>query len=362
MGSDSARSGEQPAWIKFQIVHHATGDPIEGVRLAVRTPGGLEVFVETDGAGRAAIDAIERGECSVWCSLENARLERTVAFVGMGPPATVGTRQSDVVPRLNAGAAAEWLAHIVEHRVQTGETLAGIAAANDMSWRELAEFNWGTSVPREVNRFLRDRVGCWKKTPDGLNYQFTSEDEPGVVYIPRPWSQTGLATEQEHVFRVRIAAGFRLLLENQADLRIPEAEYEATMADGTVRKGRLGRGGVALLKDPPPGPVEVIYPDLDDIEAKSLAACARKAMDDRDLTEVFRVLKHSRELIHDVVAMYGKYYNDYTGGGLLADIEQEATDPDERTAIEALLRIAALRSEPGDAASFTRPGASEEAV
>lgn len=352
---------EDTAWIRFVVVHHKTGEPCRGIRLGVRTPNSLEIYVVTDAAGRASVSDIKPGACSVWCPLSDARLERTVAYVGMGRPAAseAAARQGF---RGDRGTQAGWVAHVDEHRVQTGETLASVAALHDMSWKELAEFNWGSSAPREVNGFLRDRVGCWKKSPDGLNYQFTSVDEPGLIYIPRPWSQSGLATEQEHVIRVRVAAGFRLLLENQDGLRIPEAAYEATLADGTARTGRLGRGGVALIKDPPPGAVEVVYPDLDDIEAKSLAACARKAMDDRDLTEVFRVLKHSRELIHDVVAMYERYYNDYTGGGLLADIDQEATDADERDAIEALLRIAALRSEPERSGPAAVPGAPAEAI
>ncbi|GMU81658.1 MAG: hypothetical protein AMXMBFR47_15290 [Planctomycetota bacterium] len=334
-------------WIAFQVIHHTTGQPIPGVRLSVRTPGGAAHEYETDLRGLVEIDEIRPGTCDVWSPLLQPRLARTVAFVDLAPAAGPRAGRS-----ASASGSYSWLAHVDEHKVRTGETLASIAASAGMRWQDLALFNWGTANPDEINRHLADDVGCTLKTPDGFNYVFTSEDEPGIVSIPRPWAVTGLATEQTHVIRVKLAAGVRLVLENQDGLRIPEAEYRATLADGSVRQGRLGRSGIARIADPPPGRLEIVYPDLDDIEAKSLAACARKAMDDRDLSEVFRVLKHSREMIHDVVAMYDRYYNDYTGRGLLADIDQEAAEPDDRAPIEALLRIAALRPEPGDSTAI----------
>lgn len=392
------------AWIRFKVVHHLTGEPYLGVRLSVRTPTGGEYEYRTGKDGVIDIQEIRPGTCDVWCELDRPRLKDTVAFVGLGEaggtgvppvsggpavspeaggtgvsPATGGTGVSPVPtgpdnapelqnPRSNPvprrpigdwGQRATWIAHVLEHRVQTGETLASIAAAHDLTWQELAEFNWGTSSPDRINQHLRDDVGCTRKTPDGFNYVFTSADEPGLIYVPKPWQQTSLPTGRTHTIRVRVAAGLRLILENQDDLRIPEAEYEATLADGTVHKGRLGRSGISLIKDPPPGPVEVLYPDLDDIEAKSLAACARRAMDDRDLAEVFRVLKHSRAMIHETIRMYDTYFNDYTGNGLLADIDHEATDPDDRAALEALLRIAALHPEPGDNPQSAAPTEAE---
>jgi hypothetical protein len=322
-GAGATRLSEQTAWIKFQVVHHVTGEPFVGVHLAVRTPGGLEVFVQTGADGGAMVRDIEPGACSVWCPLENARLAQTVAFVGMGAPVAQDGGAPDVSSRSAEAAEAEWIAHIAEHHVKSGETLANIAASNDMSWKELAEFNWGTSNPDEINQHLRDDVGCSEKTPDGFNYRFTSEDEPGLLYVPRPWSQEGLATEQTHVIRVRLAAGFRLILESIDKQRIPEAEYEVTLADGSVRTGRLGRSGVALIKDPPPGDVEVVYTNLDDIEAKSLAAAARQAFDDRDPLEIHRLFRYPRETIRRAFKAYEQYYNTYHGKGLRGDIEEE---------------------------------------
>ena len=80
---------------------------------------------------------------------------------------------------------------VEEHSVATGETLAGIAAGAGMSWKELAEFNWGTSQPKEINRFLRDVVGCTKMTANRKNYVFDDFDDPGIVLVPVEWKETG---------------------------------------------------------------------------------------------------------------------------------------------------------------------------
>jgi hypothetical protein len=94
--------------------------------------------------------------------------------------------------------------------------------------------------------------------------------------------------------------------------------------------------------NPPPGDVEVIFPDLDDVEAKSLAACARRAFDERNPDEIYRILEHSPEMLKMVVQTYDTYFNDYTGKGFVEDVYQEITDPDALMAVEGLLAGAGL--------------------
>jgi hypothetical protein len=212
---------------------------------------------------------------------------------------------------------------IEKHKVKTGESIASLAKGAGISWQDLAKFNWGTDVPDEINKHLRDEVGCSKKTPDGFNYVFDDSDKPGIVYIPKEWKQAGLATEMTHTLRVQSMARFLVILKNDHDLRIPEAEYEATLADGSKRSGRLGRGGVDAIDDPPVGDVEVKFPDLDDIEAKSLAATVRKAFDDRNPKEIHRLFRYPPETVQRAFKAYDKYFNDYRGQGLRNDIEQE---------------------------------------
>ena len=92
---------------------------------------------------------------------------------------------------------------ITVHKVKTGETLAGLAKANGLTWQMLADFNWGTSEPYEINNHLRFSVGCTKKTKDRKNYRFDDSDDPGLIYIPKPLRLTGLSTKRTHLIRVR---------------------------------------------------------------------------------------------------------------------------------------------------------------
>src|SRR5688572_27924605 len=86
----------------------------------------------------------------------------------------------------------------VEHRVRAGETLASIAQTHGLTWQDLTKFNFGTDVPREVNRYLHEVVGCTKRTKDGKNYRFSDSDVPGIIYIPKTPRPLTLATGTSH--------------------------------------------------------------------------------------------------------------------------------------------------------------------
>jgi hypothetical protein len=361
---------DKVAWIKFRVVDDQSGEPLPGVALRVTQPNGKTLESATRSDGVVQVDGIDPGLCDVASSLDGARLSDTYSFVTMGEqpssapavdaPAGAGDAapldSSPKEPTPSGGSVSKQgvrIAQVEEHKVRTGESIKSLAEANGLTWQALALFNWETAVPDEINVKLADEVGCTKKAPDGVNYRFDDGDEPGLMLIPKPWSVRGLATERTHTIRVRTEARFYLILENQDKLRIPEAEYEVTLSDGSARKGRLGRGGVAVIRNAPPGDLEVYYPDLDDIEAKSLAACARNAMDERNLEEIFRVFKCPRWMIQRVIAAYDRYYNDHTGGGLMADLDHEATDPHDRRALHGLLWIGALEEEGGAAESGT---------
>ncbi len=67
--------------------------------------------------------------------------------------------------------------------------------------------NWassiGTDVPDEINKYLRARVGCTKKTSDGKNYMFSSSDNPGIIYIPEKAPDTKFATNSTHTISLK---------------------------------------------------------------------------------------------------------------------------------------------------------------
>jgi len=250
---------------------------------------------------------------------------------------------SDQPPRSSRASIMTQIATVEEHRVKTGETLEGLARAAGLTWQQLAQFNWGIADPDKVNERLRNEVGCTRKTRDGRNYVFDDSDHPGIVFIPRPWERTGLVTDATHVIRVRRRSRFFVILTNDDGLRIPYARYEATLADGRRHSGRLGRGGVDAIENPPEGTVEVSFPDVDDVEAKSIAATVRKALDHRDAREVHRLFRYPADTIRRVFEAYDRYFNDYRGQGLRHDLEQEwSSDNDAQMLLFGYLQGAGI--------------------
>ena len=71
-----------------------------------------------------------------------------------------------------------------KHKVSTGESLATIAKANGISEDDLNQFTFGTKIPEEINWYLQHRVGCKKETSDHLNWMFTNDASPGIIYLP----------------------------------------------------------------------------------------------------------------------------------------------------------------------------------
>lgn len=87
---------------------------------------------------------------------------------------------------------------VTSYKVKDGDSLDSIAKAHGTTWQQLGKFNWGTDVPDEINKYLRARVGCTKKTKDGNNYIFTSNDDPGIIYIPEKAPEKTYPTNTTH--------------------------------------------------------------------------------------------------------------------------------------------------------------------
>lgn len=92
---------------------------------------------------------------------------------------------------------------------QDGDTLRSLAEketanGNEMTWQDLAKFNWGTDDQREVNAFMRDELGCHKRDADN-NFVFSSNDEPkgDPLLIPKAFKRLGLPIDKTHVLRVK---------------------------------------------------------------------------------------------------------------------------------------------------------------
>jgi hypothetical protein len=328
-------------WIEIVIINDLTALPIPWVRMAVKVPSGEEGFYTTDADGLIRIDDIDPGTCDARCDVKNATLDDTLAFVATGAKSGDPKYPKDAFPNTTF---IKRIANVEEHKVKKGETLDSLAAKASLKPEELAVFNWDAATPGEINHALDIKVGCTKKSRNGADYLFDDTDNPGIVYIPTKWEETGLASGKQHIFRVKPIVPFRLILEDEFGHRIPETPFEATFADDSKKQDKLGLSGMYGVKDPPWGPVSVVYTDYDDINAKSLAACARDCFDHRDYDDVYRVMKQGPKVIEQVLKMYDKYYNTYTGKGLTEDIYQDLSDDLALMAVVGLMAKGGLET------------------
>jgi hypothetical protein len=70
------------------------------------------------------------------------------------------------------------------YKVQTNDDLGSIARANGITEEDLELYNFGTVNFAEINWYLRHHVGCVQATHDRKNWVFTSNANPGVIYLP----------------------------------------------------------------------------------------------------------------------------------------------------------------------------------
>ena len=242
--------------------------------------------------------------------------------------------------------------------MKTGDTPESLARDAGLPWDDIARFNAHTTDPAELQDFFRDCVGCTRKTPDGKAFVFDDGDEPGILLIPRPWTGA-FAVGMTHTILVAPLRSVFLALENELGLAIPGASYEAVFADGSVRHGQLGRSGIARVKGVAEGPFSVAYPDQQDLLARSLAASTRRAFDQQATGPLFFLLGQEQAVIDKAVGYYAQYFDDLSGQGLVADIDQVVTDADARPPLIFLCALAGLPIEGTDGVTVQDSRAAE---
>ncbi|TWT46035.1 hypothetical protein RAS1_24800 [Phycisphaerae bacterium RAS1] len=221
----------EKSWIKIKVVDDATGAGIPGVTLKVTQPNGMTFDFTTRADGVIEVHEIDPGKCRLVSTLDNGRLADTFDQVLPPHEPKPDEKPDPFFDKLMAELAETAKANTVPtgtgvrinlieiHKVSSGETLESLALNAGLTWQRLAEFNFGTSIPDEINEHLRDDVGCTKKTPDGFNYKFDDSDTPGIIFIPAPtWTKEELATDQEHVIRVH-SLGFRKAAKKSAGIK-----------------------------------------------------------------------------------------------------------------------------------------------
>jgi hypothetical protein len=73
------------------------------------------------------------------------------------------------------------------HRVRDNDTWESVAKKWRVNVQKLVCFNFNLTYPydpAEVNWYLRRNVGCKLPTRDGKNWRFSSDAEPGWLFIP----------------------------------------------------------------------------------------------------------------------------------------------------------------------------------
>ncbi len=70
------------------------------------------------------------------------------------------------------------------YRVHDGDSWESVAKRFMVDVKDLIHFNFMTTVPAEVNWYLRSYVGCNKRSPSGYNWMFSNSARPGIIFIP----------------------------------------------------------------------------------------------------------------------------------------------------------------------------------
>lgn len=190
-------------WLTITVVDQESGERVENAALVFTFPDGTTKEMKSGPDGVVELKDLSHKSVGVGGDFSNALLKESLHVVDLvegapreeQPPASPGGQGSQ-------GGGKLALAAIETHKVKSGETLDSLARANNLTWQKLSEFNWGTSVPNEINQFLRTHVGCTRKTRDGNNYMFDSSDTPGLVYVPHPWSVVRVETGKSYTLHV----------------------------------------------------------------------------------------------------------------------------------------------------------------
>jgi len=314
--------------IQVTFLEIGTQRPLSGAAFMVEKSDGSTGRESTSSAGVISLDGLDPGACQFTSLINGATLATSYSVAAGDPPADDDSDEDDE----DADASPIKNAFVVSaeaYHVKTGDTPDSIAAKSGVDWNTIAQFNFETTDPDQLEAFYRDRVGCTNQTPDGKKYLFDDEDDPGIILIPRAW-ESSFAVGDTYTVWVAPQRTLFISLENEDEIALPGAAYQIDFADGSTREGQLGSSGIARLAGVPDGPFAVSYPDREDLLARSIAASMRQAFDQQETGPLFFMLGQSPEVVQQTIAVYEQYFNDLTGDGLAADIDQVVTDEDAR--------------------------------
>ena len=227
------------ATLRLQIVDDASNRPVPGVVLLVMRADGREAQLVSDATGLVVYEDefadtttllgsfAGRHHGSTWC-----------------PVALEAGEPSDLEPVEVEGTLA--LADVQVHKVTKGDSLESLATPVGLTWQQLAEFNWGTSLPARIHEHMRDDVGCTRFADDGVSLVFDDGDDPGLVRVPRTWRLADVPLDRPSRLRISPEPPARcmtisFLVSAEAGLADAYPRYVLESADGRYAEERTAR-------------------------------------------------------------------------------------------------------------------------
>lgn len=168
----------------LKLVDDRTSIPVSGVKIRVLHGDGTFRESLSDSNGILKFPHLKKGLCDAYSDISlywGACIGNTLAYTGTG---TFVIEAHEPGGTSSLSLKPKYLAKIIEHRVQEGETLRTIAESHRMSFEDLAFFNWGTYENDEILRCARRDTGCARLTDGGGDLRFSDGTSPGIVLFP----------------------------------------------------------------------------------------------------------------------------------------------------------------------------------
>lgn len=264
--------------LTVKLVDDKTSKPVSGVKIRTMHDDGSFRDLVSDSRGNLIFSNIKKGFCEASSDISlywGAYIGNTLAYIGTGETvikaddSIQAPQENPNVSSLRPSKKPKYLAKIVEYKVREGDTLASIAESHNLTFRDLAFFNWGTYKKVEVLRWARRDTGCTHLTKNGKDLRFSDATEPGIVFIPSPIKLSELATDTPHTIRTfrggydRFYASFELHVADDDGVLQEGIQCELTNPDGTTEVRLTNREGAILLQGINAGKTKVKLVDYD---------------------------------------------------------------------------------------------------